>query len=234
MNRQQRVEIANDFLRIISQHGRRFFHFQGRVSRFELDERRRVWFIDSYRQSRIYTHREGSWGRKFHNGGTLLSLCKALRDFIMDRGSLPLRHLGPWPQTLCEGDLWGYGDEMATVREQCSALIPADDQEDIIAFITEVQILEAANRELSVKLERLDRESNDRRAISVESHRLQGLAEAGNRELSAEVERLKAQVALAQADLKSGLSYGQGHEKERQWMEEAARTLATPAEEKGT
>ena len=122
MDRQQRVDIANRFLEIISLHGRRFFHYEGRVSRFELDARQRVWFIDKYNQQRIYTHQRYDWGRRFSEGGTLFSLCKALREFIMARADLPLSHLGPWPRTICKGDLWGYGDEMATVREQCKAL----------------------------------------------------------------------------------------------------------------
>lgn len=124
MNRHERVEVANKFLEIISRHGRRFFHHKDRVSRFELDHRGRVWFVDSYNKRRIWTHQDGSWGRYFTNGGTLLILCKALREFIMDRGDLPLNHLGPWPVTLCDGDLWGYGDSMATVRDECRQLVP--------------------------------------------------------------------------------------------------------------
>lgn len=46
-------------------------------------------------------------------------LCLALRDYIMDRGELPLGHLGPWP--LCP-DLWGYGGDMVKVRILCRAL----------------------------------------------------------------------------------------------------------------
>lgn len=122
MTRQQRVDVANRFLEIVSQHGRGFFGYEDRVSRFELDARGRVWFIDSYNQRRIYTHR-WDWGRRFSEGGTLLALCKALRDFVMERDELPLRHLGPWPETLCGGDLWDYGDSMATVRRECAELL---------------------------------------------------------------------------------------------------------------
>lgn len=123
MTRQQRVEIANRFLEIVSRHGHRFFHFDGRVSKFELDARGRVWFINSFGQKRIYTHQKYSWGRHFSNGGTLFCLCKALQEFIMDRGELPLNRLGPWHESICGGDLWGYGDSMATVREECAALM---------------------------------------------------------------------------------------------------------------
>lgn len=120
--RRQRVTRANEFLRAISEHGRRFFHDDGRVAHFKLDMRGRVWFIDSYSEARIWTHQEGGWGLHFTGGGTLLDLCKALRDYIMGKRCLPLNHLGPWRSELCGGDLWGYGDDMQLVRNKCKEL----------------------------------------------------------------------------------------------------------------
>lgn len=121
--RRERVRVANEFISIIASHGRQFFHHKGRVSRFELDERGRVWFVDKWRGARIYTHHRG-WGRwRFSQGGTLLDLCRALQRYIMGRGELPLDHLGPWRPELCGGDLWGYGDAMHAVRDECRELL---------------------------------------------------------------------------------------------------------------
>jgi len=116
-----RAETANDMLRIISEHGRRFFQHEGQVARFHVGPRRRVRFEDAYSGNLIYTHYAGRW-RGFTEGGTLRCLVEALRDYIMGRRGLPLDHLGPWPVWLCGGDLWAYGDDMAMVRQRCAEL----------------------------------------------------------------------------------------------------------------
>lgn len=120
-----RAEQASRFLTAIAGCGRKFFAHNGRVSRFEVDDRGRVWFVDSYREHRIYTHYEGRW-RGFSEGGTLRSLVCVLRDFIRT-GEQQRLHLGPWPDWICNGDLWGYGADMATVRtaaEACGIVPP--------------------------------------------------------------------------------------------------------------
>jgi hypothetical protein len=119
--KQDRIKIANELIEVIAAHGRRFFHCDGRVSRLELDHRGRIWFVDSWEGARVYTHSTGRW-RKFHNGGTLRRLIEALRDFVMGRDRFPLVHLGPWPGYICDGDPWGYGDEMTAVREKAKAI----------------------------------------------------------------------------------------------------------------
>lgn len=121
-DRKRRVEVANNFLEVIAAHGRRFFYHDGVTSRFELDMAGRVWFVDKYTEVRIYTHQPGWWGPEFTEGGTLQMLCLSLRDYIMCRGDLPVKQLGPWPPLICGGDLWGYGDDMTLVRIECRAL----------------------------------------------------------------------------------------------------------------
>jgi len=122
MTKSDRAEIANKVIAVIAAHGRRFFHHEGRVSRFEVDARGRVWLHDKYSGARIYTMQRGRW-RGFTEGGTLKSLCEALRDYI--RTGQPIRRgwFGPWPDYYCDGDLWGYGKEaMETVRREVTAL----------------------------------------------------------------------------------------------------------------
>lgn len=129
LERQERIVVANDILRIIAAHGRRFFSQDAdrlqrmenpRISRFEFAANGRLWFIDKHSGRRIFVHYEPRWRggrwRTFTEGGTLHSLIEALRDYIL-RGDLGfLRHFGPWQPWVCGGDLWGYGDDMAVVR----------------------------------------------------------------------------------------------------------------------
>lgn len=116
MDKAQRLEAANNMLKAIASCGRKFFAYQDRVSQFEVDERGRVWLIDKYTQKRIYTHYEGRW-RGFSDGGTLHGVIVRLRDFITQGKPLPPTIFGPWPDWICKGDLWGYGDAMKTVRQ---------------------------------------------------------------------------------------------------------------------
>lgn len=122
MSKAERAAKANEFLEAVAACGRRFFHHEGRVSRFEVDPRGRVWFIDKYTQKRIYTHFEhGRWSR-FSEGGTLKTLVLQLRDFIRTGTPPSTSLLGPWPPSYCNGDLWGYGEDMKLVREAAARL----------------------------------------------------------------------------------------------------------------
>ena len=123
--REDRVANANRFLEAIASDGRKFFALEGRVSRFELDHRGRVWFVDKWKGGRIYTHTK-PWARwrHFTEGGTLRRLVEALREYIMGRAPLPVAHVAP-ARTWTDGDIWGYGAEAAsTVRAKCEALAP--------------------------------------------------------------------------------------------------------------
>ncbi len=116
--KRERAETVNTLLRVIASCGRHFFRNPQTgmtVSYFEVDDCGRIWYIDKWNARRIYTHRS-DWGRCFSDGGTLLSLCKALRDFIRTGQPIHPHHLGPWPEYYCDGDLWGYGEGMEQVR----------------------------------------------------------------------------------------------------------------------
>ena len=118
----ERLAIANEIIRIISSHGRRFFHHEGRISQFSLDDRGKLWLTDKYTKKRIYVAYKYRW-RGFSNGGTLRCLIENLRDFIQ-RGDAIRRHFGPWPDHLCDGDLWGYGFEAAeTMRIELAPVL---------------------------------------------------------------------------------------------------------------
>lgn len=134
MDREQKLKkitIANGAIKIIAAHGRKFFslHAEGktdvpeRISRFELRDGR-LFFVDKYSQKSIYVaYRRGRWSG-FSEGGTLRALICAMADWISGkRDDFPINHLGPWPQCVCDGDLWGYGESMSRVRNQIRDLV---------------------------------------------------------------------------------------------------------------
>jgi hypothetical protein len=120
--KEERLIAVNKMIDVIGSVGRNFFNHRGTISWMEVDARGRVWFIDSYTNQRVYTHNpRGRW-RGFSNGGTLRSLVCHFRDFIVKSTPVPRHCFGPWPEYLCSGDLWGYGDSMAVVRKAALTL----------------------------------------------------------------------------------------------------------------
>ena len=120
----ERAVIANKVLLLISQFGRHFFQHDERVSQFEISARGHIMLRDAYTGRLVYTHDRKSRWRGFTEGGTLRDLVCNLADYIGK--DVPIRHrqFGPWPEYLCDGDLWGYGkEEMAKLREQLAPYV---------------------------------------------------------------------------------------------------------------
>lgn len=123
----QRVEHVNQAIRVIADHGRRFFFNakQNTYASMEVDARGRVWFIDDYSRKRIYTQPTvwgGKW-RGFSHGGTLRDLVCLFRDYIRTGKKLHPFYLGPERARLTDGNIWGYDAEsMQAVREKAGAL----------------------------------------------------------------------------------------------------------------
>jgi hypothetical protein len=126
--KQERLENANELIRIIGSHGRRFFYSKERDTFARLELRNgRVWWVDDYRGGEVYTHRTGlhnSW-RGFSHGGTLRSLVEDMRDYItsgrkIERWKIVIRQLN---SKGLENNIWGYSEEDATtVRERAYTL----------------------------------------------------------------------------------------------------------------
>lgn len=115
----ERVKRANEFISVIASCGRKFFSHNGRVSRIEIDQNGRMWFVDAYRESKIYIAYNGRWSG-FSEGGTLRSLVIQLRKYILGEDfAFNLSHPSWW----CGGDPWGYGDDMETIRTAAKSLI---------------------------------------------------------------------------------------------------------------
>lgn len=123
-----RLQHANQLIRIISKHGRRFFYNASadRVASLEIDPRGRIWFVDDYTGSRVYTYRVAGRSRDwrgFSHGGTLRSLVEELCSYVRC-GELLSRYRIATP---CgqDGavDVWGYGRAAASsVREEAFSL----------------------------------------------------------------------------------------------------------------
>jgi len=113
VTRHERLIAANELLCVIASHGRKFFHHEGRIAYFEVDQRGRVWFTDEYTGKKIYVAYGGRW-RGFSHGGTMRDLVDAMRIFIV-RGT-KVGHFGPWPAWYSGGDPWGYGEDFTIVR----------------------------------------------------------------------------------------------------------------------
>ena len=123
----ERTQHANDLIKVISQHGRRFFWNEKaqRTASLELDARGRVWFIDDYSGKRIYIHPVGSregW-RSFSHGGTLRSLIEAMRDYITHDTRLHPEYIAPERMTP-GSNIWGYSTEAAKAVREAAYTLP--------------------------------------------------------------------------------------------------------------
>lgn len=126
-DRENRLARANALLVVIASTGRRFFAHRGAVSRLEL-RGSLLWWCDSWREGRrpdFCLHRRG-WRRRLHHGGTMQNLIEELKAFVLVGTPVPAWHFGPWPERMCGGDLWGYGEDMAAVRLAARALTGGD------------------------------------------------------------------------------------------------------------
>lgn len=121
MDKKRRMKYANMVIGQIADCGRKFFYHRGNVSHFELDRRSRLWFVDGYEDYKICMVK--GWGnRGFSEGGTLKALVDDLVNYIRTGEKLSEGRFGPWPEWYCNGDLWGYGEDMQKVRDMAMAL----------------------------------------------------------------------------------------------------------------
>lgn len=135
MSREDRLETANEIIRIVASHGRRFFSQDEdsiermrspRISKFVVHpETGHLWFLDKFAEEWIYVAHAGRWAG-FSEGGTLRALVENLRDFI-NFGARIKKHFGPWPPWVCGGDVWGYGEAAETMRAELEPVLKKAD-----------------------------------------------------------------------------------------------------------
>lgn len=119
----KRVKNANELIKLISEHGRKFFEHKGVIATLELDKRGRVWLVDEYTKARIYTHSSGRWSG-FHHGGTLRDLVSLMRDYITNGTLIHIDWIAPTRRNPDNGDIWGYGKEAAATVRAAAAQLP--------------------------------------------------------------------------------------------------------------
>lgn len=144
--RDERIAQVNALVQIIGSHGRRFFFYRGaeglpgRFARMECDQRGQLWWVDDYREARIYLARTGfrSTWRGFSHGGTLRDLVERLYDYVTKGTLLPRSVIGLQRVNADSlGDnIWGYKEEaIQEVRRQAFELpmfrpAPSDAQQN--------------------------------------------------------------------------------------------------------
>ena len=127
----ERLEHANQLIRVIADHGRRFFFYAGSnvynphtkttafvpANRYAYLEIRwgRVYFIDDYSERAVYTHHPtfGNRWRGFSRGGTLRDLVEDMRDYVMNGKQIARWKIAPERIRVTDGNIWGYSTEEA-------------------------------------------------------------------------------------------------------------------------
>lgn len=118
---------ANKLIATIATCGRLFFSSEKyqRISRFEIHDNGRLYYFDKHTAellplSHTKSHR---WDTKFSDGGTLKALIEYMAHYIRTGRPITNQYVfGPWEEWMCNGDLWGYGDDMNIVRNKAMAL----------------------------------------------------------------------------------------------------------------
>lgn len=123
--KQERAEHANQLIKAIASHGRKFFwcESKSRTASIEVDQRGRIWLVDDYTGDRIYTHYQGRW-RGFSHGGTLKYLVEAMREYIRTGRKISICQIAPNRGEMDGNrDMWGYGsDACAALKAEASGM----------------------------------------------------------------------------------------------------------------
>ena len=128
---EERLDMVNRIIKVIGSHGRHFLSENSDrrelvekpfFANFWVDKRSELWYRDRYKQNDVLVRHQDWPG--FSDGGTLRSLVQHLADHIWHGKPISNHIVGPWPEWLCGGDLWGYGaDEMQKVRDGIAAIL---------------------------------------------------------------------------------------------------------------
>ncbi|MBY0416701.1 MAG: hypothetical protein K2W88_01395 [Pararheinheimera sp.] len=127
----ERIDHANELIRLIASYGRKFFEHKGFVSTLELGKNGRVLFVDYYTQRRIDTHRKGHWNG-FTSGGTLKGLVEQMRDYVKTGRPIPLYFIGCYRDN--GSNIWGYEEaEIQKLRAAVAGLPIIKNNEQVSA-----------------------------------------------------------------------------------------------------
>lgn len=123
----ERLAHANALIKVISDHGRRFFWNERdqRVASLEMDERGKIWWVDDHRGARVYTHKTTITSRwqGFSHGGTLRSLVEYMRDYVVHGRQIPRWQIAT-PRLSGDDNIWGYSQEAAKAVREAAFVLP--------------------------------------------------------------------------------------------------------------
>lgn len=127
IERIERVKHVNQLIKVISDHGRRFFWNQKdqRVARMEIDAKGKLWWIDDYRGSRVCVEKVGGYEHRwqgFSHGGTLMQLAQQMRDYVKTGKRIPLWYICQPRIDQSKCDIWGYGASAEACRNEAKSL----------------------------------------------------------------------------------------------------------------
>ena len=110
--KQARCEHANELIKLIASHGRKFFWCESKqqFAKMEVDARGKIWFTDDYSGKRVYTHYHRYW-KGFSHGGTLRFLVELMREYISNGEQISIYYIAPIRSIDGGHDMWGYGHE---------------------------------------------------------------------------------------------------------------------------
>ena len=126
--REERVKHANALIRVISDHGRRFFFNKTsrRVAHIEMDNNGKLFWIDDYRATRVYMDTVGGYEtrwRGFSHGGTLKALALEMRNYIRTGEQINIAYIC-MSNIAGDSDIWGYGKEASKATRHAAAALP--------------------------------------------------------------------------------------------------------------
>lgn len=106
--RQVRCVYANQLIKAIASHGRRFFYSpaHNRVARLVYDKT--VYLIDAKSGARVVLRNNGEWAG-FSHGGGMRDLVRMMRDYVM-KGTRIGKHFIGLERTFGKGNIWGYDE----------------------------------------------------------------------------------------------------------------------------
>ena len=110
--KRDRLRNANLLIGGIASLGRHCLSRDKHISCFELDLQGLIWFVDAERQNRVCIRGAYQWIDHIP-GGQMSALVAALHHYIVTGVPLPAARFG----LSCNRDPWGYGRDMAKVRQ---------------------------------------------------------------------------------------------------------------------
>ncbi|MFR3684868.1 MAG: hypothetical protein ACLTXM_07510 [Enterococcus sp.] len=122
MTKQERLNFANDFIKLIASTGRKFFNYEengGAIGRFEL-KNGRTYFIDGYTKKSIYAYENHYFGNRFTEGGTMQALVLDIAEWI--RTGQATNAKNGYGGIYC--DNWGYpSQDMSAIQQRAKEIV---------------------------------------------------------------------------------------------------------------